>query len=240
MNNSPDCGPLTEDELDRLGDFLEAVGTPAMNLESLDGYFAALICGPETVLPSEYLPEIWGEDFAFDSNEQATDIVDLLMRHWNTIATGLLRTLEVPDVYLPVLIEDANGVAHGNDWAQGFMRGVGARPASWRELLESDEHGGPLLPIMLLAHEHDPDPAMRPKPVSAEKREELLQMMIAGLTSIYRYFEPHRRSPGTAPREDAHRPLRRAEPKVGRNDPCPCGSGRKYKLCCAANGPTVH
>ena len=26
--------------------------------------------------------------------------------------------------------------------------------------------------------------------------------------------------------------VRRDEPKVGRNDPCPCGSGRKYKKCC--------
>ena len=30
--------------------------------------------------------------------------------------------------------------------------------------------------------------------------------------------------------EDPH-PVRRAEPKVGRNDPCPCGSGKKYKKC---------
>lgn len=29
-------------------------------------------------------------------------------------------------------------------------------------------------------------------------------------------------------------PIRRAEPKVGRNDPCPCGSGKKFKKCCAA------
>ena len=29
----------------------------------------------------------------------------------------------------------------------------------------------------------------------------------------------------------AAQPLRRAEPKVGRNDPCPCGSGKKYKKC---------
>ena len=27
-------------------------------------------------------------------------------------------------------------------------------------------------------------------------------------------------------------PVQRDEPKVGRNDPCPCGSGRKYKKCC--------
>ena len=25
---------------------------------------------------------------------------------------------------------------------------------------------------------------------------------------------------------------RREEPKIGRNDPCPCGSGKKYKNCC--------
>jgi len=28
--------------------------------------------------------------------------------------------------------------------------------------------------------------------------------------------------------------IRRDVPKVGRNDPCPCGSGRKYKKCCGA------
>ena len=33
----------------------------------------------------------------------------------------------------------------------------------------------------------------------------------------------------------AARPVRRAEAKVGRNDPCPCGSGRKYKKCCGKN-----
>ena len=30
------------------------------------------------------------------------------------------------------------------------------------------------------------------------------------------------------------RPLVREEPKIGRNDPCPCGSGKKYKKCCGA------
>jgi SEC-C motif domain protein len=31
-----------------------------------------------------------------------------------------------------------------------------------------------------------------------------------------------------------HEPARRAQPKVGRNEPCPCGSGKKHKKCCAA------
>lgn len=29
-------------------------------------------------------------------------------------------------------------------------------------------------------------------------------------------------------------PYVRPEPKIGRNDPCPCGSGKKYKKCCGA------
>ncbi|MBQ4054399.1 MAG: SEC-C domain-containing protein [Clostridia bacterium] len=30
--------------------------------------------------------------------------------------------------------------------------------------------------------------------------------------------------------------VKKAAEKVGRNDPCPCGSGKKYKKCCGANG----
>jgi len=53
--------PLTDTELDRLGDFLESCkGGSAMNLEELDGFFAALIAGPETVMPSEYYRESSG------------------------------------------------------------------------------------------------------------------------------------------------------------------------------------
>ena len=48
-----------------------------------------------------------------------------------------------------------------------------ARPGSWRELLSSDEHGGSVFPMMVLAHEDDPDPAMRPPPIFEDRREEI-------------------------------------------------------------------
>jgi hypothetical protein len=41
-NNATTHQPLSADELDRLGKFLDGIGAPAMNMESLDGYFAAL------------------------------------------------------------------------------------------------------------------------------------------------------------------------------------------------------
>ncbi|MDE0519675.1 MAG: SEC-C metal-binding domain-containing protein, partial [Candidatus Dadabacteria bacterium] len=37
---------------------------------------------------------------------------------------------------------------------------------------------------------------------------------------------------GEGAEEKAKTPVRRTQKKVGRNDPCPCGSGKKYKRCC--------
>jgi uncharacterized protein len=235
MNNL--AQPLTDQELDRLQDLLlRSDGEGAMNLEELDGFFAALICGPEMVLPSEYLPEIWGfesngEDAPFDSVEELQEFVDLLMRHWNNIA----QTLSSGEIFLPFLQEDDDGVVCANDWACGFMRGVEMRHEAWLELFNDEEHAGPLVPILALFHEHDPDPEMRPykEPVSAELREELIVGAAAAVTILYKYFAPHRRRAATA-RDTI--PPHRKQSKIGRNDPCPCGSGKKYKRCC---GQTV-
>jgi uncharacterized protein len=88
--------PLTDAELDRLGDFLKGCkGGEAMNLEELDGFFAALIAGPETVMPSEYYLEVFGGEMSdaceFASLDQANEILGLMMRHWNTIAGTLFK-----------------------------------------------------------------------------------------------------------------------------------------------------
>jgi len=38
-----------------------------------------------------------------------------------------------------------------------------------------------------------------------------------------------------APDDLAPEPIKRSHEKVGRNDACPCGSGKKYKKCCGIN-----
>jgi uncharacterized protein len=231
--------PLTDEEYDRLEQLLAQFGSEhASNLEKLDGFFAALICGPVQVHPSDYLPEIWAGETAdkeaLPGSQQLTDFVNLAIRHWNTIA----QTLESGDVFLPVLLQDDQGVAHANDWAQGFMRGMGMRRKEWSELLNDEQHGGWLVPILALAHEHDPDPTLRPykEPMDAEQRENLIAGAAAGVMGIYRYFEPQRRMFENF--RTGQSTYRRSAPKVGRNDPCPCGSGKKYKQCCGR--PTLH
>jgi uncharacterized protein len=226
---------LTDGEYARIALMLERSGR-AMNLEMLDGFFAALICGPEMVPPSEYLREIWGGEHIGDFQGEAEmhEFFELVMRHWNSIA----RTLNSGQPFLPFLFEDDAGVAHANDWAQGFTRGMKLRREEWADLFEDEEHAGLLVPILALANEHDPDPDMRPykEPMDAERREELVVGIAACVPRIYRYFLSRRRLASRAER-GAGTHLRSGA-KVGRNDPCSCGSGKKFKKCCGA--VTVH
>jgi len=172
---------LTEEEFDRLSALLGQAGPGAMNIEMLDGFFAALICGPDLVPPSEYLPEVWGEDFVFESDEQVNELLGLLMKHWNAVADGLQRSLGGEEVYMPVLLEDETGIARGNDWAAGFIRGVSMRIDDWQVLFNDEEHGGPLVVIMMLLYENSPDPELRPPPIPDDKRADIHVQLTAGL-----------------------------------------------------------
>jgi uncharacterized protein len=215
--------PLSENELDRLDDMLEQ---HAMNLEMLDGFIAAVVVGPVEIPEGEWLREIWGDKTAEVSTQK--ELTSFVTRHRNAIA----RLLQSGDVYTPLLLEDEQGKYTANDWAIGFTRGMELRKQEWASLLDDDDHGGSLVPILALAYEHDPDPEMRPydKPISDEAREKLIVGATAGVMRIFAYFQaqrllgPHAFDEGTT--------YRRGSPKVGRNDPCPCGSGKKFKQCC--------
>lgn len=227
--------PLTDAECDRIANMLARFrGERAMNLEMIDAFFAALVCSPDMVRPSEYLREICGgsmaDDEAFGSQEEWQTFLDLVMRHWNTV----VHSLNSKDVFLPLLLEDYDGVARANDWAHGFMRGIEMRRDDWSELFDDQEHAGALIPILALANEHHADPEMRPykESMSAERREQLIVGIAASVPAIYRYFAPHRRASAQLAREGTT--YRRSSDKVGRNEPCPCGSGKKFKRCCGA------
>jgi uncharacterized protein len=125
---------------------------------------------------------------------------------------------------------------HANDWAQGFYQGMRLSGEGWDQLLRDDMQGGWIIPILALMHEHDPDPEMRPGIIDEERRQQMIAWMVAGLKKIHGHFAPQRR----ATAQEAAATYRRGVPKIGRNDPCPCGSGRKYKQCCAGKSPTVH
>jgi preprotein translocase subunit SecA len=55
------------------------------------------------------------------------------------------------------------------------------------------------------------------------------------LASATNPFGPSKPKPARVGGDDTIKTVKREEPKVGRNDPCPCGSGKKYKKCHGAN-----
>lgn len=76
--------PLTDDEFAKLGAFLRQTKNDcATSLEEMEGFFTALVCGPEMVLPSEYLPYFWGSEQSkreiFQTLEEAQDVLDLVV-----------------------------------------------------------------------------------------------------------------------------------------------------------------
>jgi uncharacterized protein len=185
---------LSDEEFDRVAEFLARLGPPVLTLEALDGYFAALICGPDMVLPEEYLPVILSNDRSSWNTTCAENVAQLLLRHWNTMSSDLRRTLQSPLHYLPMLLGSRESGAQGNEWARGFMLGISLGSPAWRELIERDDFGGPLLPFILFAHERDPDPALELDIIPPDQREHLLRQMVVNVATIYRYFEPQRLS----------------------------------------------
>jgi uncharacterized protein len=214
---------LTEADLETLDAFLMSDQAPddCMQLSDLDGFLTAVAIGPEMIMPGEWLPVIWGDgEPEFENVEQAQSIIDLIMVRYNEI----LHRLQGQAVGIePLFWETSAGDVVAGDWAEGFMDGVALRKDAWRPLFQSDEGAALLAPI--LAFVHDPDDDAVPEG-TADERAELHAAAVDLIPSTVEAIDAFWKA--------RQRPPRRA-PKTGRNDPCPCGSGRKYKRCCGAN-----
>jgi uncharacterized protein len=217
---------LDEDEIDWLAGFLESAKCPpgTMMLEELDGFLTALVVGPDLVPPSEYLPEIWGGDTPeYDSVEQAEYVMGLLMRHWNTIA----RRLDKRYPHIP-LIARGSDEPEAQRWALSFRHGTAMRAASWDRGFEDEQLSGLLAPIVALGLD---DATAQEEGINVP-RSELVKTLPLAILGIHLFWREHR-SKASFGGIGRH--------KVGRNEPCPCGSGKKYKYCCGSgNEPQLH
>ena len=179
--------PLNETDIDALHGFLAGLNGPIRSLEGLDGLLCALICAPTKIEQAQYLSSVLGND-TFTDEDEAASINTLVQRHHHTIETDLHDSLESETLYTPALLVDTEGKARGNEWALGFLLGVAMTEGDWHDFTKGDNMARLMLPMMVLAHEHHPDPKMRPADISGEAREELLFMMTHSLALIYGHF----------------------------------------------------
>jgi uncharacterized protein len=225
--------PLTEEELDELeGLLLEADADQGMTLDMLDGFLHAIAIGPETVMPSRWLPEVWSLDDGammppMGSLEQVNHLMRLIMRHYNSIVWGFEHS---PPVFAPAWPTDGYGPDTAEDaqgWAYGFTEGVKLSQAAWQPLL-SNPHGQQWYhPIALLGDEDAP-PEWDERVRTPGQRAALTAQIENSVLQMHAFWLPLRQA--MAERQAAQR----MSAKVGRNEPCPCGSGKKFKKCCGS------
>ena len=223
---------LADADFDRLDQLLAELGNDdAMIVEELDGFLAALACAPEPVSADEFLPVVFGleDDDGGPQRGTATpaELATLVRRHARAIAASLDA-----GAFAPVLAYDDQGAPDGSAWAVGFLRAVEMAPDSWDAMLDEKEFGDALDAAEALAATLDDESGARAP--SRREREALIDRMIADVGDIHEFFRPYRQA-GTTPRAMRVETVRREQPKVGRNEPCPCGSGRKFKACCGAS-----
>lgn len=180
---------LSTAEIVWLGEFLGSDDVPdtAMPLEAVDGFFTALVVGPETVLPAEYMPIIWdtaertAPDFADPA--QCDTVRDLLSRHWNAI----VRSIEAGQGHSPLLTDERPG-QEGCAWCYGFMVGVGLRLKAWQPLLDNAAMGQLLEVIGVLA---EADELSDLPPTLPQDRAEIVEALSAIPLSVRDFWRDH-------------------------------------------------
>lgn len=230
-------GPLTDDEIEELDQFLlDAEGIEeSMDISTLDGYLTAIVCGPSTILPSEWLRWVWdmenGEDAPeFTSQAQAQKVLGFLMRHMNDVAETLNQA---PEHYEPLLMENPNDgdpIPILDSWCTGFMKGVQLDSEGWLPVLAGKPDW---LSTILLYGTEEGWAALDKKNLSLAEHKALADGLAGTVRQIHAFWTEQRRkqlADGTLPNVVRRQPIRNTN-KVGRNEPCPCRSGKKYKHC---------
>jgi uncharacterized protein len=227
--NASLSAPLTDDELDRLEAFLlsDDTGEEAMMIDELHGFLTAVVSGPDMIMPSEFYPEIWGQP-EFDTMAQAQEMSALVMRLYNEVSRSL-RAGEFEPLIMERPRKRGGPIPIAEGWCVGYVRGIKLRVESWQPHLSALSEW--LFPISTFGIiDGKVSAALQPKTL-AEHRELCAKLPESAL-AIHRYFRKHAPSPV--------RSVLRAAPKIGRNDPCPCGSGKKYKKCHGAPDESLH
>ena len=227
--------PLSEAEFKELDDFLLSDAAPddVLSLSEIDGLLTAVVCGPNAIVPSQWLPAVWGGGQpVWSTQQQAERVHTLLLRHLNGIVDGLVSA---PPHFQPVVWTrpgPQGDLEIVDDWCLGFLDGVKLDARAWQEI-EQHDAGAFFGAIRALSR--------AATPVQDELFAKLgkggrnpSQLIADAVVAIHRFWLARRRPP--APRAPAPSLLPAARSKTGRNDPCPCGSGKKYKKCCGAAG----
>ena len=221
--------PLTSEQLDWLEEVLlnridddavtNGLDEGVLDIPELDGFLTAIVSGPVVLVPSRWLPALWGDFEPIWINvADHQKFMALLIQHSNNIA-GML--MENPAAFEPLFEErrvEDRWVTIVDEWCEGYMRAVRLAEEEWQA--GGREIADLLTPIRAFTEETD----WYAHAMEDEAEVERLRDSIAqNVRAIHAKWLAGRSAPQLPARRDR---------RAGGNDPCPCGSGKKYKRCC--------
>ena len=243
--------PLTAEDFDAQDavlDLLREQDEEIPQWEFCEGFMAALICTRRVVSPDEYWPVLLGDSFKPMAH---MEFVLRWRRRWAEVEAALDAPVETMDderTYHPEVLDTRGAIlalpeserdadtpdlaalpSFAQVWALGFMFAVENFPDDWQAPRDAeaahmlDESLGA---IVALTGDDTGQPALSmyaedgPPSVSQERLDDFG-------AAIWGVYDLRQLWKSLGPRVEQ---VRRAD-EPGRNDPCPCGSGKKYKKC---------
>jgi len=214
--------PENDDVLATLDFYLMRYGhdDSILDVSELDGFFAALGCAPDTIMPSRWMPAIWGDTEQAPEWQDKQEIDDFTRAAF-ALYNQVMQDMNNGDYEALFLEREAKGRTHTivDEWCEGFLRGFKLwGPLTAADAAMTDEC---IQSIRLFATDAGFTQLDNMSEDEVVARQQLIE------PAVHRLFQYFFRQ-----REQARTPHVREDRKVDRNDPCPCGSGKKFKRCC--------
>lgn len=209
----------------------------------LCGFLLAVCSSPELIKPSEWLPVILGDDLDVpESLGEPQEVLGVIMDLYNWVNFQILtgKSPMPPQMQINTDEPFANfgAQAHVGQWCKGFYEGHEWLREVWDHFLDDEleeEISSYLMPLTFFLDENFAralyEDFARQDKSFAEITEYLIHLFPHAALD---YANLGRTIAETleSMNEEIVETVVYDEPKVGRNDPCPCGSGKKYKKCC--------
>lgn len=233
---------LSDADINTIDELLAAVPAPFETVDAviLDGYLAGVLVQPVIVPPEEWLAPIFGTEGIPEpgipgwSEAQHTQLIGLITRRKDEILRGILEDGWF-DPIVPMIEDDDGQPVQGKAaleglgyWAAGFEWAL----ANFPQLEDAALSGVPDLLDSIWRHLPEQDETQQAMTKALDEEhplknlDEAIEALVFDVVDLAQI--------GLAESHKVETVVRDA-PKVGRNDPCPCGSGRKYKQCHGSN-----
>jgi uncharacterized protein len=205
----------------------------------LQGFLFVVASAPELIVPSEWMPEVFaGQEAGYRDLAEAQAVIGELMALYNGINAGVAAesaALPTDCGFLIDVLANLEADAPISQWSRGFAQGHGWLEETWDEYVpgEHDDGFGSLVLVLTFFSSR--------RLAEAYQKEMASKQSLGAMATTVREVFPdalaeYARLGRTIARvvsdhQGSEQPPQRAI-KAGRNDPCPCGSGRKFKTCC--------